>query len=111
MIIKNTNQILNSNKTSPTQQPQPETTNVEKVSEIVTEPVDASLLKAYIGVQAEKIISKNVLFEYIDSIGFINQSKYDEIYESLCDKDGVITERAFNFLKDFRRKNILFCYQ
>ncbi len=54
MIIKNTNQILNSNKTSPTQQPQPETTNVEKVSEIVTEPVDASLLKAYIGVQAEK---------------------------------------------------------
>lgn len=108
MIINNSNQISNSNKTVPNPQPQPETTNVEKVSEIGTVPVDASLLKAYIGVQAEKTISKQELFGYFDSIGFINQSKYDEVYESLCDKNGVITERAFNFLKRFQEKKYPF---
>ena len=105
MIINNTNQILNSNnKIAPNQQQHSETTNVEKVAEIGTVPVDASLLKAYIGVQAEKTISKQELLGYFDSIGFKNQSKYDEVYESLCDKNGVITERAFNFLKRFQEK-------
>lgn len=112
MIINNLHKVANnSNQASSSQKELPKTAVTQQSPSVETITADASVLKAYNGIFTEKAVPKEQIFDYLKSVGEGKEQDFDEIYKTLADKDGYVTEKAFNSFKDFKQnknKSILF---
>lgn len=79
---------------------------LSKTTEALKLP-DGETLRAYCNInpikESKKIISKSDIFEYLKSIGVINQERYEPLYSALAE-NGKVSERSFEILKSFQQK-------
>ena len=109
MIVNNSNrlQIKNDAQISVPQMDKPVCVS-ENIKPAASIAVDSSVLKAYTGIKdADKIISKDELFNYFRQIGVMNEKRFDSMLASLAGKNGEVTEKTLEFLKSFQSKNHL----
>ena len=64
--------------------------------------INAATLKAYNGLSPkEDSVSKEILFDYLREKNFNREDLFEQIAESLADKNGQISQNAFEFFKSF----------